>query len=65
MERPSVQAGKPRYSYRVHKTVRVSSAEKDTRNDQAEGFVLAGATHQSNVHLVVLEKETESKTKGE
>ena len=65
MERPSVQAGKPRYSYRVHQTVRVSSAEKDTRNDQAEGFVLAGATHQSNVHLVVLEKETESKTKGE
>lgn len=49
----------PLYTYRVHLTMRVSSAEKDTRNDQAEGYVLSGATHRQSIHLVVLEKKLE------
>lgn len=54
----------PHYNYRVHLTMRVSSAEKDTKNDQAEGYVLSGATHRQSIHLVILEKELESaKTK--
>ena len=52
-----------RYNYRVHQTVRVSSAAKDTEKDQSEGYVLSGATHQSNVHLVVLEKEVKTEVK--
>lgn len=55
-------AGRPapssrsRYQYKLHQTVRISSAQKDIERDQAQGYVLS-ATSNQNLHLVLLEKE--------
>ena len=49
-------SGKGLYEYRVHQTMRVSSAQKNINKDQNEGFVLAETFEQGGVHLVILER---------
>jgi hypothetical protein len=47
-----------RYEYRIHATVRVSSAEKNVKEDQAQGYVLIDTSQVlNNTHLIVLERE--------
>ena len=58
-EKPVVPAT-VRYQYRVHQTMRVSSAEKNIAEDQAKGFVLIDSWQFLNQsHLIVLEKQLE------
>ena len=46
------------YEYRLHVTMRVSSAEKNVREDQAQGFVLIDTSQvQNSMHMIVLERE--------
>lgn len=45
-----------RYEYRLHVTMRVSSAEKDVLQDQAQGFVLVDTAELMSQHAVILEK---------
>ena len=45
-----------RYEYKLHETVRLSSAQKDIERDQAQGYTLA-ATVRGVEYLVLLEKE--------
>jgi hypothetical protein len=52
----SAPSSSSRYQYKLHQTVRISSAQKDIEHDQAQGYVLA-ATSNQNLHLVLLEKE--------
>lgn len=52
----SAPSSSSRYQYKLHQTVRISSAQKDIEQDQAQGYVLA-ATSNQNLHLVLLEKE--------
>lgn len=52
----SAPSSSSRYQYKLHQTVRISSAQKDIERDQAQGYVLA-ATSNQNLHLVLLEKE--------
>jgi hypothetical protein len=48
------------YEYRLHATMRVGSAEKDIRNDQADGFVLVNCRNTSESHhMLLLEKKLE------
>ncbi|HUX28710.1 MAG TPA: DUF4410 domain-containing protein [Terracidiphilus sp.] len=57
-EKPGT-APSARYEYRVHQTMRMSSAEKNIKEDQATGFVLIDTTQVLNQsHLIVLERET-------
>lgn len=59
VEKPPV-VPKTRYQYRVHITVRVSSAERDTEKDQSQGYTLAEETDLLYAgHVVVLEKPVE------
>jgi len=51
-----------RYQYKLHQTVRVSSAQKNIEHDQAQGYVLAATSNQMQ-HLVLLEKELEPTSK--
>jgi len=55
----SAPSSSSRYQYKLHQTVRISSAQKDIEQDQAQGYVLA-ATSNQNLHLVLLEKELTS-----
>ena len=52
----SATSSSSRYQYKLHQTVRISSAQKDIEHDQAQGYVLA-ATSNQNLHFVLLEKE--------
>jgi len=52
----SAPSSSSRYQYKLHQTVRISSAQKDIEQDQAQGYVLA-ATSNQGLHLVLLEKE--------
>lgn len=46
------------YEYRLHLTMRVSSAEKNVREDQAQGFALIDTSQvQNSMHMIVLERE--------
>jgi hypothetical protein len=63
MEKPPVPL-KMRYQYRVHMTMRVSSAARDVEKDQGEGFTLA-ETAESPFHLVILEKAVERGYEGD
>ncbi len=56
-ERPST-VPELRYEYRLHATVLVSSAEKNVREDQAQGYVLIDTSQMLNsTHVIVLERE--------
>ncbi len=47
-----------KYEYRLHATVRVSSAEKNVQEDQAQGYVLIDTSQMLNsTHVIVLERE--------
>ncbi|TAM79470.1 MAG: DUF4410 domain-containing protein [Acidobacteria bacterium] len=54
MEKPPI-APDTLYGYRVHATMRVSSAQKDIQKDQSDGFTLAETT-EGGAHIVILEK---------
>jgi Domain of unknown function (DUF4410) len=50
-----------RHEYRVHQTMRMSSAQKDMQKDQNEGFKLAETFEQAgSVHLLIMEKDLET-----
>jgi hypothetical protein len=50
-----------RYEYRVHATMRESSAEKNIRDDQAEGFVLIDCRKTMETHhMLLLERKVEN-----
>jgi hypothetical protein len=50
-----------RYEYRVHATMRESSAEKNIREDQAQGFVLIDCRKTMETHhMLLLEKTVEN-----
>ena len=53
----SPNAAATRYTYRVHQTVRVSSAQKVTAEDQGDGYLLVASTTWANVYFLVTEKE--------
>jgi Domain of unknown function (DUF4410) len=56
MEKPS--APRPnRYKYKLHATVRVSSAQHDVEKDQLDGYILEGSATAQYLHIVLLEKE--------
>ncbi len=57
-EKSPVAASK-HYEYRVHNTMRLSSAEKDIRKDQSEGYALLETYDMGSFHVVVLEKAVE------
>jgi hypothetical protein len=63
VEKPPV-APDTEYEYRVHGTVRVSSAQKDIQKDQSEGFTLA-ETIEGSAHIVILEKASAKNAKQE
>jgi hypothetical protein len=45
------------YAYKLHASVRVSSAQRNIEKDQAQGYNLAGSATAPYAHLVLLEKE--------
>ncbi|HEU5458704.1 MAG TPA: DUF4410 domain-containing protein [Terracidiphilus sp.] len=56
-EKPA-SAQEVKYEYRLHATARVGSAEKNIREDQAQGYVLIDASQMVNsLHVIVLERE--------
>ena len=58
----SVHATSAQYEYRIHATIKVSSAEKNVKEDHAQGFLLIDTTQvQNNVHVIVLEREAGQK----
>ena len=61
MEKPPAALDR-QYDYRVHTTMRVSSAQKDIQKDQSEGFVLAETT-EGGAHIVVLERAAAKNSK--
>ncbi len=58
----SPEPSKTRYQYRVHLTLRVSSAQRNVEEDQGKGYALVDTAELMNQHVVILEKAVE---KGE
>lgn len=55
MEKPPA-ALTPRYQYLVKEPMRMSSAEKDTKTHEGEGYTLLDETEMAGIHILLFEK---------
>jgi hypothetical protein len=60
MEKPPVPL-QTRYQYLANHSIRISSAQKNTEQNETKGYTLIAETEQGGLHLLLFEKATEEK----
>ena len=60
MEKPPVPS-QSRYQYLANESVRISSSQKNTEKNEANGYTLIAETELGGAHLLLFEKATEGK----
>jgi hypothetical protein len=60
MEKPPVPANE-HYEYRVNQALLISSSQKNTEKNEANGFTLVAEAEHGGAHVLIFEKTSETK----